>query len=59
ISDHGLNIYRTVVANHKSGKILVEIQIEGQTDTQALQERLEAQGIMVESITKTEAKAGF
>lgn len=59
ISDHGLNIYRTVVANHKSGKILVEIQIEGQTDTQALQERLEAQGIMVEGITKTEAKAGF
>ncbi|MGV3322859.1 CBS domain-containing protein [Streptococcus hyovaginalis] len=59
ISDHGLNIYRTVVANHKSGKILVEIQIEGQTDTQALQERLEAQGIIVESITKTEAKAGF
>ncbi|MFV8211611.1 CBS and ACT domain-containing protein [Streptococcus pluranimalium] len=59
ISDHGLNIYRTVVANHKSGKILVEIQIEGQTDTQALQERLETQGIMVEGITKTEAKAGF
>lgn len=59
ISDHGLNIYRTVVANHKSGKILVEIQIEGQTDTQALQERLEVQGIIVESITKTEAKAGF
>ncbi|MFV8063811.1 CBS and ACT domain-containing protein [Streptococcus hyovaginalis] len=59
ISDHGLNIYRTVVANHKSGKILVEIQIEGQTDTQALQEALEAQGITVESITKTEAKAGF
>lgn len=59
ISDRGLNIYRTVVANHKSGKILVEIQIEGQTDTQALQERLEAQGIIVESITKTEAKAGF
>lgn len=59
ISDHGLNIYRTVVANHKSGKILVEIQIEGQTDTQTLQEALEAQGITVVSVTKTEAKAGF
>ncbi|MDY4761448.1 CBS domain-containing protein [Streptococcus thoraltensis] len=59
ISEANLNIHRTVVANHKSGKILVEIQIQGQTDTQTLQKALENQGITVMSITKTEAKAGF
>ncbi|MGV3010184.1 CBS domain-containing protein [Streptococcus thoraltensis] len=59
ISEANLNIHRTVVANHKSGKILVEIQIQGQTDTQTLQKALENQGITVTSITKTEAKAGF
>ena len=59
ISDANLNIHRTVVANHKSGKTLVEIQIQGQADTQALQKALEEQGITVTSIMQTEAKAGF
>lgn len=59
ISDANLNIHRTVVANHKSGKTLVEIQIQGQADTQALQKVLEKQGITVTSIMQTEAKAGF
>ncbi|MFZ7333666.1 CBS and ACT domain-containing protein [Streptococcus pluranimalium] len=59
ISDANLNIHRTVVANHKSGKTLVEIQIQGQADTQALQKSLEEQGITVTSIMQTEAKAGF
>ncbi|AXJ12430.1 CBS and ACT domain-containing protein [Streptococcus pluranimalium] len=59
ISDANLNIHRTVVANHKSGKTLVEIQIQGQADTQALQKSLEEQGINVTSIMQTEAKAGF
>lgn len=59
ISDANLNIHRTVVANHKSGKTLVEIQIQGQADTQALQNALEEQGITVTSIMQTEAKAGF
>lgn len=59
ISDANLNIHRTVVANHKSGKTLVEIQIQGQSDTQALQKALEEQGITVTSIMQTEAKAGF
>ncbi|WP_438832521.1 CBS domain-containing protein [Streptococcus pluranimalium] len=59
ISDANLNIHRTVVANHKSGKILVEIQIQGQADTQALEKALEEQGITVTSIMQTEAKAGF
>ncbi|MGQ9411736.1 CBS and ACT domain-containing protein [Streptococcus pluranimalium] len=59
ISDANLNIHRTVVANHKSGKTLVEIQIQGQADTQALEKSLEEQGITVTSIMQTEAKAGF
>ncbi|WP_367783735.1 CBS and ACT domain-containing protein [Streptococcus pluranimalium] len=59
ISDANLNIHRTVVVNHKSGKTLVEIQIQGQADTQALQKALEEQGITVTSIMQTEAKAGF
>lgn len=59
ISDANLNIHRTVVANHKSGKTLVEIQIQGQADTQALQKALEEQGITVTSIMQIEAKAGF
>ncbi|MGT2832584.1 CBS and ACT domain-containing protein [Streptococcus halotolerans] len=59
ISDANLNIHRTVVANHKSGKTLVEIQIEGQADTHTLQKALENQGITVLNIIKTEAKAGF
>ncbi|AUW96043.1 CBS and ACT domain-containing protein [Streptococcus pluranimalium] len=59
ISDANLNIHRTVVANHKSGKTLVEIQIQGQADTQALQKALEEQGITVTRIMQTEAKAGF
>lgn len=59
ISDAKLNIHRTVVANHKSGKTLVEIQIQGQADTQALEKALEEQGVTVTGIMQTEAKAGF
>lgn len=59
ISEANLNIHRTVVANHKSGKTLVEIQIQGQADTRLLQKALEEQGITVASITQTEARAGF
>ncbi|MFU2163657.1 CBS and ACT domain-containing protein [Streptococcus pluranimalium] len=59
ISEANLNIHRTVVANHKSGKTLVEIQIQGQADTRLLQKALEEQGITVASIIQTEARAGF
>lgn len=59
ISEANLNIHRTVVANHKSGKTLVEIQIQGQVDTRSLQKALEEQGITVASIIQTEARAGF
>ncbi|WP_438467973.1 CBS domain-containing protein [Streptococcus pluranimalium] len=59
ISDANLNIHRTVVANHKSGKTLVEIQIQGQADTQALEKALEEHGVTVTGIMQTEAKAGF
>lgn len=48
-----------MIANHKSGKTLVEIQIQGQADTQALEKALEEQGITVTSIMQTGLKAGF
>ncbi|MDG3141628.1 CBS domain-containing protein [Streptococcus suis] len=59
VRDANLNIHRTVVANHKSGKTVVELQIEGQVEADCLQESLEKEGATVISILKTEAKAGF
>lgn len=59
VSDANLNIHRTIVANHKSGKTLVELQIQGQVNTDSLKQSLEKEGVTVTSIIKTEAKAGF
>lgn len=59
VSDANLNIHRTVVANHKSGKTLVELQIQGQVDADNLKQSLEEKGVTVTSIVRTEAKAGF
>lgn len=59
VSEANLNIHRTIVANHKSGKTLVELQIQGQVNTDSLKQSLEKEGVTVTSIIKTEAKAGF
>lgn len=59
VSDANLNIHRTVVANHKSGKTLVELQIQGRVDADNLKQSLEEKGVTVTSIVRTEAKAGF
>ncbi|MFC3927105.1 CBS domain-containing protein [Streptococcus caprae] len=57
ISDKGLNIRRNVLANRPSGKVVVEIQIDGDMDLDQLKADVEAQGVIVDSIARTAAKA--
>ena len=52
-----LNIKRTVVATRKSGKVAIEIQIDGKADVADLREKLLNQGIQVDAIELTEAKS--
>ena len=57
ISADNLNIKRTVVATRKSGKVAIEIQIDGKVDPSHLEKALLAKGIQVDSIELTEAKS--
>ena len=57
ISKADLNIKRIVVATRDSGKVVIEIQIDGQTDLVELKQNLLNLGVAVESIEKTEAKS--
>ena len=57
ISNDNLNIKRTVVATRKSGKVAIEIQIDGKADVADLREKLLNQGIQVDAIELTEAKS--
>ena len=56
ISADNLNIKRTVVATHRSGKVAIEIQIDGKADVTDLREKLIKQGIQVDAIELTSAK---
>ena len=56
ISAHNLNIKRTVVATRRSGKVAIEIQIDGKADVTDLREKLIKQGIQVDAIELTSAK---
>ncbi|MCO4469575.1 CBS-domain-containing membrane protein [Streptococcus infantarius subsp. infantarius] len=56
ISADNLNIKRTVVATRKSGKVVIEIQIEGKADVTDLREKFINQGIQVDAIELTSAK---
>lgn len=56
ISADNLNIKRTVVATRKSGKVAIEIQIDGKADVTDLREKLIKQGIQVDAIELTSAK---
>nr|WP_205395577.1 CBS domain-containing protein [Streptococcus lutetiensis] len=56
ISADNLNIKRTVVATRKSGKVAIEIQIDGKADVTDLREKLINQGIQVDAIELTSAK---
>ena len=57
ISKADLNIKRIVVATRDSGKVVIEIQIDGQTDLVELKQNLLNLRVAVESIEKTEAKS--
>ena len=56
ISADNLNIKRTIVATRKSGKVVIEIQIDGKADVTDLREKLINQGIQVDAIELTSAK---
>lgn len=56
ISDEGLNIRRTVQATRKSGKVVIEIQIDGAYDLDKLTQLISDQGVTVDKIERTAAK---
>lgn len=56
ISADNLNIKRTVVATRRSGKVAIEIQIDGKADVTDLREKLIKQGIQFDAIELTSAK---
>lgn len=56
ISADNLNIKRTVVATRKSGKVVIEIQIDGKANVADLRDKLVSQGIQVDAIELTSAK---
>lgn len=56
ISADNLNIKRTVVATRRSGKVAIEIQIDGKADVTDLREKMIKQGIQVDAIELTSAK---
>lgn len=56
ISDQNLNIRRTVLATRKSGKVVIEFQIDGNFDKEHLKQLIEEQGVTVDKIEETVAK---
>lgn len=56
ISKENLNIRRTVVDTRASGKMIIEIQIDGQADPNQLRTSLSQTGITVRDIQHTVAK---
>ncbi|EHJ51934.1 CBS domain-containing protein [Streptococcus macacae] len=56
ISTESLNIRRILVADRKSGKVRIEIQLSGKCDAKKLQQKLEEQGFEVRSIAETQRK---
>lgn len=59
IADEGLNIRRTVEVSRPSGKVVIEIQLEGDCDMEALADKLKTLDLTLDSIEKTQAKAIF
>lgn len=57
ITDDNLNIKRTVIASRKTGKVVLEIQIDGMVDLDTLKGNLLKEGIQVSAIEKTTAKS--
>ena len=55
--EENLNISNTVNIPRKDGKVVIEVQIDGNVDLPALKAKFEDKGIQVENITRTSAKA--
>ena len=56
IVERNLNIASAVNFPSKHGKVIIEVQIEGQLDLAELKTTFEAHGFTVEDVTKTSAK---
>lgn len=59
ISDENLNIRRTISAGEKSGRVVIEVQIDGKFDLEVLRDKLEQLGLVIDSLIQTQAKVGF
>ena len=57
IVEENLNISNAVNIPRKDGKVIIEVQIDGNVDLPALKAKFEDKGIQVEDITRTSAKA--
>ena len=57
IVEENLNISNAVNIPRKDGKVVIEVQIDGDIDLPALKAKFEDKGIQVEDITHTSAKA--
>lgn len=55
--EENLNISNTVNIPRKDGKVVIEVQIDGKVDLEALKKKFEDNQIQVDSIVHTEAKA--
>lgn len=55
--EENLNISNTVNIPRKDGKVIIEVQIDGKVDIEALKKKFEDNQIQVDSIVHTEAKA--
>ncbi|MFS9021583.1 CBS domain-containing protein [Streptococcus cristatus] len=54
--EENLNISNTVNIPRKDGKVVIEVQIDGDIDLDSLKAKFEAHNIKVEDITRTSAK---
>lgn len=57
IAEENLNIRRVISTTRKSGKVVIEFQIDGNYELDLLTEKIQAQGVTVDKIERTEAKA--
>ena len=57
IVEENLNISNAVNIPRKDGKVIIEVQIDGNVDLPALKAKFEDKSIQVEDITRTSAKA--
>lgn len=59
ISAQNINIKRTLIAGRSSGETVIEIKIDGKADIDKLRQILDLDGVTIEDIQETKAKAGI